>query len=187
MLKLLEKRKGNIFGQEFQKYLLANGIELFNCWEDTVRVLLNVINTVKNVLPSYLNRRTITKGKPFLLIHINPTHSIFVESHFINGRQVLREGSLHQVLWYLRYVCHVPEEQQDCLHRLHLLGIDCLLPDLADEEQKLLPDPVIGLHPLLLDQLVQELELGVAEFARRGSDDAVDIILDIFPLNKEII
>ena len=96
---------------------------------------------------------------------------------------MLGEGSLYyQMLGDLGDVGHVPEQRQDGLHRLHLLRVDRLLSDLTNEEQKLLPDPVIRLHPLLLDQLVQQLKLGVAELAGRGRDDAVYIVLDILTL-----
>ena len=39
------------------KNLLANGIQLLYCWEDTVSVLLNVIHAVENILTSNLYTR----------------------------------------------------------------------------------------------------------------------------------
>ena len=40
------------------KYLLANGIKLLYCWQDTMCVLLNVIHAIQDILTSDLNRRT---------------------------------------------------------------------------------------------------------------------------------
>ena len=127
-------------------------------------ILLNIIHTVQDVL--------LLDG-------------ILVQSDLIDGGQMLSECSLHQMFWYLWYVSHVPQQLEDGLNWLHLLGVDGLLSNLPNEEQQLLPDPIIGLEPLILDKFVQKLELLQTKLARSGSYNAVDVILDILPLKYQ--
>ena len=47
----------NICNVKESKNLLANGIQLLYCWEDTVSVLLNVIHAIENILTSNLYAR----------------------------------------------------------------------------------------------------------------------------------
>ena len=92
---------------------------------------------------------------------------------------MLLERVLHQLAGQLGPVRQLPQQLQDGSRRLGRLRIHALLPNLADQTDELLSDPVPRSLPLVSDQPVEQVKLGQVEFARGGRQHAVHVVHNV--------